>query len=337
MRQMVSLFPEEPLTVICRQGLGDIVREAGVAGKVIEVNKREPKKWREQRKEILELKVNHLVCPHESPRTAVLVRQMKVAGMKVGFESWWNGLIFDKRVKKPMHLPDALRQLSLLTAMSNSFAEEFSEVGGREDVFNSEDVSNNVDFRHGYIPVWAELSDLRGIQPARSEGKEKIIYIAPGSAWATKRWTVAGYIEVAKALVSEGWQVHIVGSPDERALGDLIKKSVPEVENFAGTWSLSETVTNFRRGMALIANDSGAIHMAALAGLPTVAIFGPTTLALGFRPWQRQAIVVQQDLTCRPCGKHGHQECPIKTHACMVGLAPKQVLGALNTLASVNL
>lgn len=332
MRQTVSLFPEYPLTVICRQGLGDIIRSTGIAGKVIEVNKRDANLWREQKKQILELEVNHLICPHESPRTAVLVRKMKVAGHKVGFESWWNGVVFDKRVKKPMHLPDALRQLSLLTALSNSFAEEFSEIGGREDVFNSEDDAHNVDFRQGYIPVWAELSDVRGIQPTRKQDRSKIIYMAPGSTWATKKWTTTGYIEVARALISEGWQVHITGSPDEKALGDLIKKSVPGVENFAGSWSLSETVAKFRQGSALIANDSGAIHLAALAALPTVAIFGPTTLELGFRPWQRQSIVVQKDLKCRPCGKHGHQECPIGTHECMVGLGPKQVLGALENV-----
>lgn len=332
MRQMVSLFPEEPLTVICRQGLGDVVRSAKVANKVIEVNKRDKKSWTEQQKQILALTVNHIVCPHESPRTAVLVRKMKAAGHKVGFEHWWNGLVFDRRVKKPMHLPDALRQLSLLTAISNTFAEEFSEVGGRSDVFNSEIIGTDVDYRHGYIPVWAGLSEDAGIETARPDKSSKIIYMAPGSAWATKRWTTSGYIEVAKRLVGEGWQVHITGSPDEKMLGDLIKNEVPEVQNFAGQWSASETVAHYRQGRALVANDSGAIHLAALASLPTVAIFGPTTLNLGFRPWQRQAIVVQKDLKCRPCGKHGHQECPIKTHECMVGLAPQQVLSALEKL-----
>lgn len=334
MRQMVAYFPEEPLTVICRQGLGDIVRAAQVANKVIEVNKRDPAQWRLQQKQILSLKVHHLVCPHESPRTALLVRKMNVSGAKVGFESWWNSLIFDKRVKKPMHLPDALRQLSLLTAIHPTFAEEFSELGGRQDVDNSDVVQESVDFRHGYIPTWAALGSEPGVQPSTREGKLKIIYMSPGSAWATKRWKVDGFIEVARRLVQEGWQVHITGSADEKVLGELIKKSVPEVENYAGVWSLAETVQHFRQGTALIANDSGAIHLAALASLPTVAIFGPTTLQLGFRPWQRQAVVVQEGLGCRPCGKHGHQICPIKTHACMVNLPAQKVLSALELLTS---
>lgn len=327
MRQMTTIFPEEELTVVCRHGLGDIIRTAGVADHVIEVNKRDRGQWRQQRQQILALNVNHLVCPHESPRTAVLVRQMKVKGLKVGFETWWNAMIFDKRVKKPMHLPDALRQLSLLTALNNSFAEEFSEISGREDVFNPEDSSARVDFRHGYIPVWAEIVDSRGVQ-GKARTSSKTVYIAPGSVWATKRWTLTGYIELAKALSQEGWRVEVVGAPDERPLGELIQKSVPEVKNHAGEWSASETVAHFRQGKMLIANDSGAIHMAAMAALPTVAVFGPTTLALGFRPWQRQAIVVQKDLKCRPCGKHGHQKCPIGTHECMNGLSVGEVLKA---------
>lgn len=328
MRQMTALFPEEPLIVVCRKGLGSIIREAKAADRVIEVDKKNASAWSEQKKEILSLKVNHLVCPHESPRTALLVRQMKVAGNKVGFDKWWNKPVFNIRVRKPMHLPDALRQLSLLTGLSSAFAEEFSDIAGRDEIFNSTITSGLVDFRHNYIPVWAELSEKRGIQPNAPAAQSRVVYLAPGSVWATKRWSLSGYIEVAQALTEEGWQVEVVGAPDEKPLGELIQKSVPSVVNHAGEWTVPQTIENFRHGRALIANDSGAIHLAALTSLPTIAVFGPTTLALGFRPWQRQAVVVQKDLKCRPCGKHGHQECPIKTHACMQTLPAKEILKA---------
>jgi heptosyltransferase-2 len=75
------------------------------------------------------------------------------------------------------------------------------------------------------------------------------------------------------------------------------------------------------------------MHMAALSGLPTVAAFGPTTLDLGYRPWSASAAVAQRDLPCRPCGKHGAERCPINSHACMAGLSPATVLGAIEAIA----
>jgi heptosyltransferase II len=67
-------------------------------------------------------------------------------------------------------------------------------------------------------------------------------------------------------------------------------------------------------------------------GIPTVAVFGPTTLDLGYRPWQNRALVVQKDLECRPCGKHGAAKCPLGTHACMKTVRPPDVLTAIDRL-----
>jgi heptosyltransferase-2 len=102
--------------------------------------------------------------------------------------------------------------------------------------------------------------------------------------------------------------------------------------NRAGTTSLADLVSLLATGTALICNDSGAMHAAAAAGLPTVAVFGPTTLDLGFRPWNTRAIVVQRELGCRPCGAHGPMVCPIGTHECMEALPAREVLQALDLL-----
>lgn len=332
MRQLTAIDPEHPLTVICRAGLGDFVRSLNVASRVIEVDKKNPQKWRQQRREILSREYHHVICPHESPRTAALVWQMKAKGLKVGFHRAWNGLVFNRRVAKPMQLPDALRQLSLMVAVSDRFAEEFSEVAQMSDLWNSDVTASDIDYRGIGLPVWARLTVYDEPGSKRSGENSKTILLSPGSTWATKRWTPAGYISVAKALQEQGFEVTLTGSPDERPLCEIIAKAVPGVKNQAGSWSLVETVKAMSEARALVANDSGAIHMAALVGLPTVAVFGPTVLAQGFRPWQRRALVVQKGLNCRPCGRHGHQECPIGTHACMKELPPEQVLSALKKL-----
>lgn len=169
---------------------------------------------------------------------------------------------------------------------------------------------------------------------AASGRDSRRVFLAPGSVWATKRWTVDGYATLARALLADGYQVELVGSGGERELCDGIAAQVPDLKNHAGKTSLSELVALFRTGAVLVCNDSGAMHAAAVAGLPTVAIFGPTVLAQGFRPWQNRALVVQRELGCRPCGKHGAKQCPIGTHECMKAITADDVRRAFDRLLS---
>jgi heptosyltransferase-2 len=76
--------------------------------------------------------------------------------------------------------------------------------------------------------------------------------------------------------------------------------------------------------------------LAALVSAPTVGIFGPTILEFGFRPWNSNAIVVEthKQLTCRPCGKHGPQVCPVGTHECMESINVETVWKAGQILLS---
>jgi len=74
------------------------------------------------------------------------------------------------------------------------------------------------------------------------------------------------------------------------------------------------------------------MHLGSTAGTPTVSIFGPTILEFGYRPWNARAEIVQIDLSCRPCGKHGAKKCPLGTHACMKGISSRVVITAADRL-----
>lgn len=329
MREWRRREPEHRLVLVCRKGLGAYFSEQGIVDEVIEVTKKDPGAWKKQQRELLQREFNNVICPHPSFRSAWLVSQLNVRGVRVGFARWWNVKMFDRRVVRPDHLPDALRQLSLLAALDSDFAEEFSYFSSEPEVASGAWSGELIDYRGLEIPQWARLDGEGGERaPSRK------VFIAPGSVWATKRWVAEGYEEVARRLVGRGYDVHFVGGPEERELCEQIKARVEGVENHAGEWSIPQTVAQMREALVLIANDSGAIHMAAAAGLPTVSIFGPTTPDLGFRPWQSNALVVQKNLPCRPCGPHGHHKCPIGTHDCMKLISPDQVLSAVNRLIS---
>lgn len=308
------------MVLACRPGLGEFFLEYGLADEVIAIDKR--KDGNSGLKDLAKREWDTVFVPHQSFRTALWVSRLK-AKQKVGFRKWWNGWAFNKRVEKPMDFPDALRQLSLLTAVDSRFAEMF----GDEDIplLRNVDEQRPVDFRTPKIPEWASMKVI----PCRPVGK--LIFLAPGSVWNTKRWTAQGYTDLAKLLLMKGYDVELVGSPAERALCEEIAAKVPGVQNRAGQTTMSDLVKRLSQGTAIVSNDSGAMHAAAAADLPTVAVFGPTVLGLGFRPWQNKAIVVQRELKCRPCGKHGHSKCPIGTHECMVKISATEVMKALET------
>ncbi len=318
MKRIKEWDSKTPLVLVCRPGLGEFFLEYGLADEVIAVDKR--KDGDRALKELARHEWDTVFVPHMSVRTALWIWRLR-AKTKVGFKTWWNFFAFDKRVVKPMDFPDALRQLSLLTAVDSRFAEMF----GGEDVqaLRNLDDQNFVSFTEPFIPEWASMRVI----PARSS--EKLVFLAPGSVWNTKRWTAGGYTDLAKLLIERGYEVELVGSPAERALCEEIAARVPGVRNRAGQTTMSDLVKRLSQGMAIVSNDSGAMHAAAAADLPTVAVFGPTVLGLGFRPWQNKAVVVQRELKCRPCGKHGHSKCPIGTHECMEKISAREVMTAL--------
>lgn len=312
--------PATSVVLACRPGLGGFFLRKGLVDEVIEIDKRSVSGRKNALNALTAQAWDWIFVPHESVRTALWVRRLQARQGKVGFRKWWNLPFFSRRVKKPMEMPDALRQLSLLTPIDEKLAESFGELA---DLRSPEGLESPWDFSMPQIPEWVNMS----VGP-QAELKRRV-FLAPGSVWATKRWTQEGYETLAHLLIQRGFTVELVGSPAEKSLCDAIATKVSGVVNRAGKTTLGDLVDLFSQGGVLVCNDSGAMHAAAIAGLPTVAIFGPTVLAQGFRPWQNRAVVVQRPLECRPCGKHGAKECPLGTHECMKTVSPGEVIAAV--------
>ncbi len=254
-----------------------------------------------------------------------------------------------------MELPEALRQLALLGARDQ-------EVRGGLDALLSEAAGRKWPEHQSMaaselrkVPEWASMSvaalaEIRTLATTRQFDKilaalspvarafaEKhdlvnhlrhggIAFLAPGSVWPTKMWTESSYLQCAQELSRQGYKVILFGAANEKTICQRIAAYVTDAVVLAGETSLYESTELLALGARLICNDSGAMHMAAAVDLPSVAVFGPTTLGLGYRPWQNHARAAQVELNCRPCGKHGAKKCPLGTHACMKQVTPEMVL-----------
>lgn len=325
LRRIREWQPEEDLVLACRPGLGAFFLRHSLVDRVIEIDKRSGPGRKQSLAELKGTKWSWIFCPHESPRTALWMARIPSQNGRVGFHRWWNSFAFSFRVEKPSAYPDALRQLSLLAPLDSRVSALFAEEDFRE-FRNPFTRSGPLPLAMPVIPNWASMKLLQ-YQPV-----DRRIFFAPGSVWATKRWTENGYVELGRQLTEAGYRIHLVGSPPESELCTRIADQIPGAENSAGKTDLVGLVDLLATGSALVSGDCGAMHAASVSGLPTVAIFGPTTLDLGFRPWNNRAVVVQTDLECRPCGPHGAVKCPIGTHACMTSISAAQVETALKML-----
>lgn len=330
-KQIPHYFKNAEITLVCRKGLGDFFLKTGLVSKVKEVEKNNSDSYRSVLRELKNKNFEYILCPHQSFRSARLVASVPAQLEKVGFKKAWNFWAFSKTVSYPAHLPDALRQLSLLAEINPEFSSIYhAELG--KDLYSPLVRDIDLDFRSIEIPEWASMRLPETLELKGRALAEGTCFVVPGSVWATKKWTLSGYKKVSETLASQGHPVVLLGTKDEHPLCEEVRVAVPSVINLAGQTSIYESVALMQRGRVLVCNDSGAMHLGAAAGLPTVAVFGPTTLDMGFRPWNQNSIVLQNDPACRPCGRHGHKKCPIGTHECMTAITADRVLAAVSKL-----
>jgi heptosyltransferase II len=183
---------------------------------------------------------------------------------------------------------------------------------------------------HAVEGVKARLA-AAGLRP-----ETRLVGIHAGSVWATKRWLPERFAEVADRLMAEpGTQVVFVGGPKDREATEALVQSMKQRPlNWVGETSLGELVAVIGRCSVFLTNDSGPMHVAVACGVPTVAIFGPTTKELGFFPYGPGHRVIEKDLPCRPCGLHGADECPLGHFQCMRLITSDEVTAAVQDVLS---
>ncbi len=116
--------------------------------------------------------------------------------------------------------------------------------------------------------AWRQASGL---------GARAAVALAPGSVGQHKRWPY--YAELAQALVADGYDVWVVGGPDEKeAACKIVAAAGPAARDLTGA-DLRQGVVALATARLAISNDSGLMHVAAALGTPTIGIFGPTS------PW----------------------------------------------------
>lgn len=152
----------------------------------------------------------------------------------------------------------------------------------------------------------------------------KVAALAPGSVGEAKRWPVAYYAEAAKQLAKDGIEVWIIGGPDEKPFAkEILDHAGKGVRDFTGG-KLSDGVIALSLSGAVVANDSGLLHVSAALGVPAIGMFGPTDPAK-WAPINPVADIITHEplLDCQYCMQY---VCPLQHHNCMREIPASRVV-----------
>lgn len=148
----------------------------------------------------------------------------------------------------------------------------------------------------------------------REEGAagKKLVHANPAARWQSKFWPQERWAELADRLHGQGLAVVFGGSGEDRAYLDGIARLMrSRAVLAAGRLNLPQSAALIAQSALHVGLDSGPMHIAALAGVPVAALFGPTHPERVGPYRVRHRIIRAEGLPCLECRKRScsHLSC----------------------------
>ena len=161
------------------------------------------------------------------------------------------------------------------------------------------------DFKSG-LPIIEKLTEL----PSDLLLRRSYCVIIPGASWESKMWPVENFITTAQTICAgRDLRVLVCGTEQEQNICQRIVAGLGDrASNYAGKTTLLQFIEIIRNSVLVIANDSGAVHIAAATNTPAVCIMGGGHFGR-FLPYVPETVplarnlptVVNKQLNCYGC------------------------------------
>ena len=126
-----------------------------------------------------------------------------------------------------------------------------------------------------------------------------LLAIGPAANWIGKTWPDDRFAMTAVQLMGDGGpfadgRLLILGGPEDWRAAETLRRVMPRERSIdlTGKADLPTAFACLKRARMFIGNDSGLMHLAASAGIPTLGVFGPSDERL-YGPWGEAAKVVR--------------------------------------------
>jgi heptosyltransferase-2 len=166
--------------------------------------------------------------------------------------------------------------------------------------------------------------ELPAVEHLFNRGKDKVMALALGGSSgpsddSLRRWSLENYLSLAYKLKEKGITVVLTGLKiqDER-FADFV--------NLIDKTSLLELVSIYKQCDIVITHDCGSFHLAKLAKVNVLGLFGPTIPTSRYREDGKTKIIWGGDhLACRPC-YDGKCYANCSDNRCMKAISVEEVL-----------
>jgi heptosyltransferase III len=199
----------------------------------------------------------------------------------------------------------------------------------------------------GYAEIVCPQGSVRpGLLPAHPYA---VVHAAP--KYTYKRWTSDGWRKLAAALRLRGLATIAIGAESDRAYLDEVWREC-EVARLDGRLAWPELSALIGAARVYVGPDTAVTHLAAGAGTPTIALYGPTDPRIwgpwptgGLdRPWAAAGTIqhrgnvwlVQNPLPCLPCQLEGCERRLDSHSQCLDELSADQVMAAVDQALAVR-
>lgn len=187
-------------------------------------------------------------------------------------------------------------------------------------------------------PPYLALSDV--IQNAsgwfgykKSIEDRKWIGLAPFAMHKSKIWPVENYFKVIEEVVKQRDVKFFLfgGGEKEIAFFEVLHKKFPDrCEVIAGQLKLRQEIALMKHLDLMLCVDSSNMHLASLAGVPILSIWGGTHPDVGFYPYgikdENIVQISRDELPCRPCSVYGKEKCYRGDFACLNFIKPETII-----------
>jgi len=186
--------------------------------------------------------------------------------------------------------------------------------------------------RNMYFPVTgrARKEALKLLEISELHHGKPLVGIQMGAAKSFRQWGIENFSEIIQWLVKDrGKRVVLIGSEDEKDLGDLIQRTFGKQDlpltDLIGKTSLKTLGAVLQKCECLITGDTGPMHLAAAVGTPVLALFFGTAYPWETAPFGPGHFILYSDTYCAPC--FDSVQCK-EDHLCKKEISPDLVMKA---------
>ena len=141
-----------------------------------------------------------------------------------------------------------------------------------------------------------DLSWLTAGYPGRFGLKDGFVLMAPGGSAhrPEKRWPAERYAELARRVAREGRRPVLLGAKAEREVNRRIAAATPEVMDLTGKTNFFDIAAMATHAKVAVGNDTGPMHIIAVAGCPSVILFSDASDPARTAPRGRYVVIMRE-------------------------------------------